>query len=205
MNLRVDLILESEQRSASAVSAKSLMRIGTIVLPVILCLLLAWGALATLKVKADATALEDRYAAAQPRQLRAVEISDQYRENTATQDTLNGWRNSRIDWHEQLIGLAKAVPAEMQILKLQVDHSFQTSDSGIPARVFKLTLNGKAIGLKSEQNVQVLERRLAGNAPFGDAVREVEVPKYGADTSEGAGKYDRVFQIVAYYNEREFE
>lgn len=68
-----------------------------------------------------------------------------------------------------------------------------------------MVLNGKATGRDAQTSVQQLREHLAETEVFSDLVESVEVTKYGADPTEGADKFDRIFEIECRYRARPFE
>lgn len=206
MNLRVDLILVNEQRSASLISRKMLIRLGSVVGPLLLLTLIAMQIASYLRVRADTAMKEDAWKALEPRQKAALQYAAAFQANGAIQKELEGWKKSHINWHEQLIALIRETPRNIQLQALSLSQVLQLVDNGkTPARAFSMVLKGKAVGDQAEQNVQEFNRKLMTAASFGGATTNAEVQQFGADTSKDAGKQDRVFQILCRYRERKFE
>ena len=205
MNLRIDLILEEEQRSGSIVSGKSLFRVVAMILPFVLLTVVAMEFVEMMKLKGALSELETKWAVAEPKVTAARTIREQAAVNGLIQEELDTWSTAHINWHEQLAALVKVVPGYVQIDKLKITHAFQLLADQTSARVYTLVIDGKAIGARAEQHVQRLREAMQSEPPFRDLTATVTVAKYGKDTTEGADKFDRIFQIQCTYEPRKFE
>ena len=99
------------------------------------------------------------------------------------------------------------MPRDIQLQKLRISQGLQLVD-GAPARMFNMTLNGKAIGQNAAESVMTLQERLESSESFAGVLREAEVPEgtFQAITENGVvHQYDRVFQINCKYKPRKFE
>ena len=207
MNMRVDLIFETEQRSGSFLSPKSLIRIGSIVGPAVLALLVAVFVMQMWQLNSKVTLLEGQWESLGRKKKEAEKLQDRLLANKAILDEIGGWRVSHMDWHPKLQGIMSEVPAEIELKTLQVSHGFEVQAKNMPARMFTMTVTGRAVGSGAETAVDRLRSRLQSASAFSTDVSEdgVTVSAYGADTTAGADKRDRVFAIISKYKAREFD
>ena len=207
MNLRVDLILPTEQRSASVVSLKSLIRIAIIVVPIIILLAIAMGVLYMLSYRNDFKDMEEQWKDAQPKQEAAGRLRQELIANEDLAVKVAGWATSRLLWHEQLRGIQKAVQPEfkIQLLRLALSSSQFMVDNRIPARGGGLVVQGLALGENAEANVRNLQQAFLTSPALTGCVTQVEVKRFEASTVEKATKYDRFFQIDLNYAPRKFQ
>ena len=204
MNLRVDLILESEQRSASIFNLKSTIRFVTILIPSIILLLVLVSFAGYLSLKGQVKALETENEIKQPKVTRADALSVEVAKNESMRNELLGLRNSAIDWHVQLVELMKLVPAEMYFDSIRAAQVYQ-SENNMAVRKFSLTIAGKSKGAHSEDNVLLLKRALTISDFFNRYMPPPEVPIFKADVTPGAKKTDRIFRIECSYKPRTME
>ena len=205
MNLRVDLILESEQRSGSPVSAKALLRIVCVLLPALLILAVA-GAFRNMKQVTDELAsLETQWEEVKPKQIEILSLNQEFQANRRAREELAAWQASRIDWHKQMVALMRVVPRDIQLRRLRANHALHLVEEKTPARVFSMSIEGRAFGEQAEQDVQALRRRLQDRPPLADLIDAVEVTKFAQDPSRDAQKNDRTFKIDCQFTPREFE
>jgi len=207
MNLRVDLILPTEQRSASVVSAKSLVRIAMIVVPLILAVIIASVVMSMMRYRSDLIELERQWKEAEPKKEAAANLR---KELAATQDLekkLMGWKGSRVDWHRQLRGIQKEIPAEarIQLNRLTVNSVLSLEGGKIPVRSDSATLMGTAFGENARVNVENLKQALLKSSTLTGYVNQVEVIRFDQSRDEKASKLDRTFRIDMMYKPRKFE
>jgi hypothetical protein len=205
MNLRVDLILETEKRSASMLTPKMIVRLVSVVGPLLLVALIGWAVAKELVRNGELKTLEARWQATEPLEKKALQLSAEARANAGILAELKGWRHSHVNWSAALLELMRRVPAHLQLVELNLSQSFQVSEKGVPARVFAISLRGRTSGPEAENGVRSLAALLAEDAAFTNLVREVKIPTFAADTSEKAGKDDRVFEITCACREQPFE
>lgn len=205
--MRVDLILESEQRSASVVNLKSVIRISSISVPVILLVVVASIVVNMTTLNNELRMLEGETQAIGSKEKVAETVIKGFAVNRGMLNELEGWRKSHIDWYEQLLAMQKAVPAEIQLSALRISHEFDLIDKKIPVRAFTVALEGNTTGERAESSVQRLKRGLEDSPVLSSAVKEngVEVSRFEAATGKEAAKDDRIFQIECKYRPRRFE
>ena len=205
MNLRVDLIDDTERRSASVFNLKSLIRIGSFVIPAIILLVVVVMAVNIVRVKSELTMLESQWDAYRPMKQQAQNIRQELLGSKAIASELDGWRNAVIPWHDQLIGLMRSCPPNIHIKQLRLSHRLQVLDDKVPARYYTMDLTGRAVGELAEQSVQLLRRRIQESHAFTGRVDTVVVSQFGADVADNARKTDRIFEIQTVYYPRTFE
>ncbi|MFO7871499.1 MAG: hypothetical protein R6V03_08720 [Kiritimatiellia bacterium] len=204
MNLRVDLILEAEQRSGSVVSLKSLTRIAAFAVPLLLIVIGGCVAMDIYGSGARARLLLQQKKEAEPKQKAAIALRGKMHENQNALRELKGWEKSRIDWSCRMRALQMLVPPSIQFKSLRVSHSLRIHENKVPARLYKLEISGMARGPTAESGVKTLHSRLGSAEPFSEEVEERSL--HGRrDTSAGAGPEDRVFEITCQYKPMLFE
>lgn len=207
MNLRVDLILPNEQRSASVINAKSLVRIATIVGPIILLVFIAMSIKSALVIRSDLKMWRDRWAEDEPKKEAAAKLRKEVSINAAIENKASNWGKSRLLMHEQLRAIQKEIPETLQVrlTRLQASTAMLLVDNKSPGRTYSVSFQGIAYGENTEDNVQKLCLKLAKGESFTNFVKEAEVTRYVANPAEGANKQDRLFAIDVRYKARKFE
>jgi hypothetical protein len=204
VNLRVDLILPSEQRSASSLNLRSLIRIGSILVPCALLAWLAYGLAVLALVKNQFNILEEQWLFVEPQKAEAIRLTQLLNANRKLNDELMGWKSAHINWHESLAVLPRRVPPTMQIQSVSVGQVLQ-AEAGILARVFALRIQGRATGARADQDVDELRDGLRREHALAEVVQSVEVGQFAADTSRSAKPEDRVFRLDCIYKPRPFK
>jgi hypothetical protein len=205
MNLQVNLIHKSEQRSGSVVSLKSLVRIGGVVIPIVILLAIGMSFVKFMVLQSELKILEDEWLDAEPKKAEALSLADQLRDNRNLFEELQGWRESHLDWHVHLAKIQSLVPPTMQLRSLAVNQVIQLLETAVPARVFTAKIAGRCQGRNAESDIEFFKRQVERVPPLVDDIATVIVTGYGEDRSEGAGEFDRVFQIDCNYRPRSFD
>jgi len=202
MNLRVDLILESEQRSASVVSLKFVLRLVAIVVPTVLVLLILWAVTSFISAKNQMRNLEEAWKITEPRLNAVAELRGKATLNQAMFKELEGWKKTHVDWNQHLQVIQRIFPKDLQLSSLTLTHVIQATPKQGMARQFALLLKGTAFGDTADQNVQKLRRTIQKSAPFTNILEEVEVKQFEADPQN---RNNRLFQIECRYQPRLFQ
>ncbi|OGV68424.1 MAG: hypothetical protein A2283_19390 [Lentisphaerae bacterium RIFOXYA12_FULL_48_11] len=203
MNLRVDLILETEQRSASVVNLKGIVRIISIVVPVILIVCIALVASTMMRINSELKNREGEMAIAGPKKDAAIKYREELGKNKQTLEELEGWCLSRIDWANQLAKIQTFIPTEIQLTSLKLMHSIETID-GTPARTVNMAMKGKALGSQANANVEMLGD-IEKNTAFTNVMKEAKVADYRKNEDPSANEGEMLFVIEAIYQPKKFK
>jgi len=201
MNLRVDLILGSERRSASVVSLRSLLRIAAFAVPAAVLVLCVVMALNNASLGGRIRTIEGLLANLEPKKQKARELRQQRIANEAVLAELEAWSHARIDWHRQLPALAAGVPALIQFQRLKIAQDLTLLNARSPARVFTLEIEGSATGESASPDVEALRAHLQDDPFFEPFTEASEVTRYDQDPQD---RDKRIFRIFCTYAPREF-
>lgn len=206
MNLRVDLILPGEQRTASSVNVKGIIQIIAIVVPLILLVIVgnSWMSLSNLKsTEADKTAT---WADRKPKKDAAAKLREEVAVSGAMYTEIKGLNKSRLLVYKHLVILQKLVPDDMQIIRgLNVVFNPSALD-GVAAKTYVISFEVQfpdptGEGLKAKEFIKKIE-----NAPaLKDIIEPVLIEDFKASTMQGAGKHDRMCKITYKYRPRKTE
>jgi len=206
MNLRVELILPAEQRSASVVSVKGLLRIAAIVVPVLLLFgisSLVWG---YTTLSNQLKLVESRWALTEPRQKAARTLRENAAKNEALAKQLSGWANARLSWGEHLRIIQRNVTPELkiQLSKLSIEPAMVLVEKN-PARSFNITIQATAFGENAENNVLELRKRLLTDPALTNYVDSAEITRFEQSPVASHTKLDRLFYLAVRYVPRLFK
>jgi hypothetical protein len=205
MNLKVDLILPSEQRSGSVLSLKSLTRIASIALPAIILVAAFVMTYQYIRLRTQVNSLEEAWENAQPKEQHAKEIREQLARNRKVLNEIRGWKKSSMAWHWHLLDLQRQVPASIALNELELSHSMQLTD-GNPARSFSILLSARSEGEDAEWSIMRFQGNIKNSDRLGSLVQSVEVVpgSYREDPST-TNEYDRLFRLSCKVKPRPFE
>lgn len=193
MNLHINLLLKSEERSASRISRKFLIKAFAMFAGLLFLSL-------TVVVLAGARSANQAllFAEQEKKQLESVfrTVNELRQELTSLQELTNAitiWAQTRPDWPLLLSGVQSVVPANIQLTRLTANENITVVDN-MPTRVATLYLQGKAAGEHSETDVQELEKSLKEKSPFNGIMESAQVKQFEAARNEGQENM-RVFDI----------
>lgn len=195
MNIQVNLIRLSEQRSASLVSLKSMGLIAAIVVPLIAVLGLGWIYMGFLEARGALKLLEQEQEQTAQARREALALGETLRVQREILDEVLGWHRSRVPWHEVLDGILPHVPATMQWRSLQMLQETAVAKDGQLERAHAVALIGRCQGPGAEQQVEALRRAWVSEPPMGPWVEQATVAAFAEDEAPDAAREDRQFQI----------
>jgi hypothetical protein len=214
MNLRVDLILPEERRSASRISPKLLVRGALVFALLVVVLGVTVVYLKATAVMRQRNAARDIWQGLEPKYKKAVALEKELRQNQMLLADLLSIRNSRMNWVEQLRALHRVVPENVQITRVNFEETMGKVKN-TPARLFTLTIYARAyardesrtFGGDPQQDVKEMERRLVADEHFSKCLRDVAVVggSFAVGRWPGAVENDRQFSIRCIYRPMEIK
>jgi hypothetical protein len=202
--MHINLILETEQRSASPVSFSTLLKISGGTGITILILWLFSGYFAYRDLQASVEQCENQWKLTQPKHIAAKLLRADLLQKASKLKEIQSWRTTRIDWGRQLESLQVVTPPMIQLTEIHINQDVLVLSNNVPARVFEMRLTGRTGAARSEVNVGEFQQVLFKHPPFDAFVETVSIPA-GAFRQDPLNKTDRVFEIVCKYNPRSFE
>jgi hypothetical protein len=202
--MRVNLMLESELRSASPVSFTMFVRMVAGTGVVLFILLLASLFTSYRALQNNVRYAGESWAQTEPKYIAALQLRSNLTLRAVTLKEIQGWRKTRIAWGGQLESLQTVIPPLVQLTELRVTQDLLVTTNNIAARVFELRLVGRTGALRSEANVSELREALASQPPFDTILESANIPA-GSFRQDPVNKTDRVFEIVCKYLPKPFE
>ncbi len=200
MNLQVDLLLDSERRSASVLNPMALARIAAITLPVLLLIVVGTTVVRLMLLNNELAMVEDQWDGVAPKQKQATQMQVQYITTQDMWNELSGWGEARLLWHILLTDIQKLIPRSIHLETLNISQDMPLIEGKTAARAFRLFMRGRATGPTSERDIPALRESLEAL----ESIASANVSRFGADMSAEADSYDRVFQIDCVFEPKRF-
>lgn len=204
MNITNNLIAPGEIRSTSLISMKAVLGIVAIILPLMIATALTHAYLSYAEQASTLEVLEGTWKLKEGDLKRTRELTAELGVANTTLAEIDGWRTSRILWHESLQGLLHQVPATVQLKVLLARQSLNIGEKDVIARQFRININGRCQGPNADATVEAMRRTLQQEPPFGPLINTAVISGFREDTEAGAGEQDRAFQIDIDYKPRRF-
>lgn len=206
MSLRVNLIQDSERRSASPVSPRLMAYLG-----IVAALILAGVGVSS--GIARARSLDTRLLTARAQWTKAEAEQKELNRLRRELETLkNAWREvgsfekSRLEWSRDLDALADEVPPSIQFTALRITQVVATPTNEPPRRLYSLRISGRSIRETESAGLETFLRAFTKPA-FTGTVERAFIPQgaFRQDPANDAVPGDRVFEISASCNPRSLE
>lgn len=201
--MHINLILETEQRSASPVQPHVMVRLAAGTASVLLCLALFtfFSSYHNLKIDTEMTA--DEWHRTEPKYKAALQLRTDLSLCRDLHKEIMGWRDTRLGWGAQLEALQMAVPPMIQLTDVQVSHDLFVMSNNVPARIYEMRLSGRTSATGSEVNVGEFTETLR-RTPFDAWIESAVIPP-GRFRQDSQAKTERVFEILCKYRPRRLE
>ena len=195
MNIQVNLIRPSEQRSASLVSLKSLGLMAAILVPLILLLFIGWTYMGYLEVRSALKPLEQEQEKSERQKNEAMALNKLLRAQKTLCDEVMGFHDSRVTWHIVLDQMIPQVPETMQWVDLIMKLEMLADKDGKIIRNHLLMLSGRCKGPNADEQVETFRQAWISGSVMTQWVETAEVVAFREDEAPEASKEDRKFQI----------
>lgn len=218
MNFRVDLIQDTERRSASVISAKFLIRLAAILVPVIIVLSMTGLVLGMLKIQAVRDDMEQQWVDQEPKQKAAQALHAEVASNQQVLDEIEGWKKASLMWRDQLVELQKLVPKTIQLNDLRMTGRIEgysenpREPNKPPHRFYALRFNGIMFGdinIDNAENndVKKMVEDIQASPVFSNVVKSAKVDRFDRPEAAAGGSQPLnylVFEISCDYKPRKF-
>lgn len=194
MSLSVNLILNSERRSGSKISLRSILRISAIILPLVIALFIGQQVLSRLMLNSQLSVLESQWAAAEPKQNYANKQLARLNFNIQTEKELAAWKNTQQPWASYLTAIFKSVPEDIQLTAFRLSADSQTSPPSPPVRNAIATIDGFTTVANARELVINFQKQLQNHSLLGEMLQSVTVQKFEGNP-EARNDATRVFTI----------
>lgn len=204
MNLRVDLILPDEKRTASVINVKGVIRILMIVVPAIIVVILGVSFMELVSLRSKRTNLEDNWNEKKPRKEAAAKLRGELAENSSLSSEVQASAKSRRSVYKQIVALQRLVPEDVQIRRLTITCANATLDN-LPARNYTLSFDVLYTGSNGEVDIQTFKRKIEESPQLKDEIGKVSITDFRASNLPGAEKSHRLCGMSYTYRPRKVE
>lgn len=208
MNLRVDLILESERRSASVINLRSIVRITSIVVPTIILLIVATFVVNSVLLTRRIADHEGIKASLEGPQKEAVNLRVEFEAHKKMAKELNTWKASVLPMKDCLVAIQECVPEQIQFQTLSFSETvgpFVKKKDQAPSRLQSISIDGQVVVSDAMTYINQLKEAIEKHPTLSNLVSLVEVTDFRApDQGADAAPY-LLFQIKATLNPRKMQ
>ena len=212
MNLRVNLIKDSEIRHVGMVSRSFIIRASSITVTTLLILFLIIFIGRYKLVQQQLAGARDRWETLKPAYDRVRILRQDLTDRRKIINELNGWGHSRINWTTPLTELQQTVPPTIQLTKLLVRSELSIKEikatsaqsnpdkpapeiPATPLRRYYVYIYGRASGTLADQVVIHFVRTFRQTPAFHTILEGVKLQRLQKETGGNDEQPDRSFEI----------
>jgi hypothetical protein len=216
MNLRVNLIYENERRDCSAITTRFLVcLLGGLFVAVILIVL----GLTFAGSQRNAAALKEetwKWGRIEADFKRAQALATRRQAIECVASDLDGWRNARHSWRDELTAIASSIPENMQLTELRMTSEIsvlpaaesvaapKAAPKAAPAKPPELSASLRLIGKTSSPTAEADVARLRdvfSEHPFSNTISSAVIPPgtFRMDPLPNSDSSGRLFEILCTY------
>ncbi len=216
MNLRVNLIDELECRDCSVITARFIVSLlGSLVVAVILIVLGVTFATS----QRNAAALKEetwKWGRIEADFKRAQALATRRQAIERVASDLDGWRNARHSWRDELTAIASSIPENMQLTELRMTSEISVlpvaaskaapaaAPKATPAKPPELSASLRLIGKTSSPTAEADVARLRdvfSEHPFSNTISSAVIPPgaFRLDPLPNGDSSGRLFEILCTY------
>ena len=180
MNLQINLIYPWEQRSASPINTKSVVRMASIIVPLILVVIVGFGVLSSMMLKNNLKDSEAVWAQYEPRQNEITELRVRIDTLKSVLAELERYEGARLDWSSYLNAIVELAPESMQItsIDMQSNQAQDEEDEKVPLQKYSLKIMGDTYGQAANADLEKFKNQVKDAEPFKGAVSESDITQY---------------------------
>jgi hypothetical protein len=216
MNLRVNLIYENERRDCSVITTRFLVcLLGGLFVAVILIVL----GLTFAGSQRNAAALKEetwKWGRIEADFKRAQALATRRQAIECVASDLDGWRNARHSWRDELTAIASSIPENMQLTELRMTSEIsvlpaaesvaapKAAPKAAPAKPPELSASLRLIGKTSSPTAEADVARLRdvfSEHPFSNTISSAVIPPgtFRLDPLPNSDSSGRLFEILCTY------
>ena len=206
MNLRVDLILEHEQRSASPVSLTFIVRLMAITLLSILVLVSLFFFKRMQDAASEFRGLNDNISSIKFKYDAHLSLKSKLTLQRGILAECQSWENGHVEWFGVLAAFERLVPMTVQLRDVKIERLNSTVNKK-PVRLVTIHIKGKAVGDNAAQDIDKLRQDILKAPEFVKVIKEVVIPpgSFKMDPDPKASRTDRLFELVCRYLPMNYE
>ena len=197
MSLAVNLIFESEQRSASKLNFKTVLRIFAVALPLLFLAIALQQAARHYVLQTNLRIRESRWESSEPRQRNAARQQSRLNLNMQIEAELVAWQKSAPQWDGVLLTIMESTPANIQVTTLRMQAIAapgQPTGGSPPLRRPSLLIEGRVSEPEAMSAIIKMKEAIEEHPLTEPAISSADIINFAAAPTQ-YGSQMRVFSI----------
>jgi hypothetical protein len=195
MNYNINLLHDNEKRSVALLSTRSITRISSIVLPLIVVFAFAIYFLNYFNLKQQVKARTAEWSEIESREKNAESIAAEYNLSMDILNELNLWRERTLPIYKVLINFMAETPEDLYLKTLSIQRVLELNEQKQLTRTYVADIKGIIYGDKAEERVINYKNMLKSSQGLDEFAGSVSVEQYDENLSTEDDLDDIVFTI----------
>ena len=195
MSYNINLLNENEKRSLAVLSLQSVVRITTVVAPILVVFVVGIYFLNYLNLKQELKSNKIKWSELESKEKYADELSAQSNLSTDVLKELKDWNSRGVQLYEVLINLMVETPEDLYLKTLDIQRTLKLNDQKVLVSSYEASIKGIIYGDNSENRVVNYKNMLETSIGLKDFVDTVNVDQYDENLNSQDDLDDKVFTI----------
>ncbi len=205
MNLQVNLLHPEEQRSAGLVRLRRVLRVVGLFLATVMVLAALWLGVRLQRLRLAVETAGEHWTRLSPEYTLSQRLHAEFAQAQGIRAEWESNTRAQLKLADQLESLPYLVPSGIQLAELRVSQQVIVVETNVPVRLYELRLSGRTTGAMAQTHVRQLLDNLHHEPVLRGTLDQISSSAFRQDPARGAGREDRVFEILCKYKLRRFE
>jgi hypothetical protein len=195
MNYNINLLKDNEKRSVAVLSIRSVTRISTILVPVIIVFVIGIYFLNYLNLKQELNGKQTEWSELKNREKTADDIAADSDLSTEILRELEDWKSKEVQLHGVLIHLMVETPEDLYLKTLNIQRTLKLTEQQLLSSSYNISIKGIIDGDDAQSRVVNYKTMLETSMGLKDFIETVTVAQYDENLNTEDDLKDKVFTI----------
>jgi len=195
MSYNINLLNDNEKRSLAVLSLRSVIRISTVLAPILVVFVVGIYFLNYLNLKQELKSNKIKWGDLESKEKYADELAAQSGLSADVLKELKDWNSRGVQLYEVLINLMVETPEDLYLKTLDIQRTLKLNDQKVLVSSYEVSIKGIIYGNNSENRVVNYKNVLETSIGLKNFVDTVKVAQYDENLNSQDDLEDKVFMI----------
>jgi len=195
MSYNINLLNDNEKRSLAVLSLRSVIRISTVLAPILVVFVVGIYFLNYLNLKQELKSNKIKWGDLESKEKYADELAAQSGLSADVLKELKDWNSRGVQLYEVLINLMVETPEDLYLKTLDIQRTLELNEQKLLVSSYEVSIKGIIYGNNSENRVVNYKNVLETSIGLKNFVDTVKVAQYDENLNSQDDLEDKVFMI----------
>ena len=195
MSYNINLLNDNEKRSLAVLSLRSVIRISTVLAPILVVFVVGIYFLNYLNLKQELKSNKIKWGDLESKEKYADELAAQSGLSADVLKELKDWNSRGVQLYEVLINLMVETPEDLYLKTLDIQRTLELNEQKLLVSSYETMIKGIIYGNNSEERVVNYKNMLETSMGLKKFVDTVKVEQYDENLNTPDDLEDKVFTI----------